>query len=143
VETTFAKKKDIKERKCYLIDATDKILGRLATRVATILMGKHKPIYTPFLDTGDFVIVINAAKVKLSGRKLDKKVYQRFSGYPGGRREIPLGNFIEKNPAEVVKLAVKRMLPKTALARQMFTKLRVYPGQEHPHQAQQPIVLKI
>lgn len=143
METSFAKLKDLADRKWYIVDASNKILGRLATKIATILMGKHKPIYTPFLDTGDFVIVVNASEVKFSGKKLKQKVYQRFSGYPDGRREIPLSRMLKDKPTEVVRLAVKRMLPHTTLGGHMIKKLKVYADSNHPHQAQQPIQLKI
>lgn len=127
----------------YVVDAADKILGRLATRVAGILMGKHKPTYTPFLDAGDFVIVVNAEKVRLSGRKSEKKVYQTFSTYPGGRKEIPYRTLVSRYPERVVELAVKRMLPQTTLGGQMVHKLKVYRGPSHPHQAQQPEPLTV
>ena len=127
----------------HLIDADGKILGRLATRVATVLMGKHKPIYTPFLDTGDFVVVVNAEKIRLTGKKRQKKVYQRYSGYPSGRREIPFETMMANKPEEVVREAVRRMLPQTTLGSHMFKKLKVYAGPEHPHKAQQPAVMEI
>jgi len=127
----------------FVVDAKDKILGRLATRVATVLMGKHKPTYTPFLDTGDFVVVLNADKVKLSGKKAQKKVYKRFSGYPGGQREIPFAVEMAKHPEEVVRHAVADMLPRGTLGRQQISKLKVYRGDKHPHQAQQPKTLEI
>jgi large subunit ribosomal protein L13 len=127
----------------YLVDATDRILGRLATRVATVLMGKHKPTYTPFLDTGDFVVVVNAGKIKLSGRKPERKVYRRFSGYPGGQREIPFAVAFAQRPEEVVRHAVLDMLPRGTLGRQQIGKLKVYRGPEHPHEAQQPKPLEV
>jgi large subunit ribosomal protein L13 len=127
----------------FVVDAKDRILGRLATRIASVLMGKHKPTYTPFLDTGDFVVVLNADKVKLSGKKAEKKVYKRFSGYPGGQREIPFAVEIVKRPEEVVRHAVLDMLPRGTLGRQQISKLKVYRGTEHPHQAQQPKALEI
>src|SRR5688572_27953809 len=127
----------------YVVDATDKILGRLATRVAMILMGKHKPTYTPFLDTGDFVIVLNAEKIRLTGRKPEQKVYKRFSGYPGGQREVPFAVEIAKHPEEVVRRAVANMLPRGTLGRQQISKLKVYKGSDHPHAAQQPKALEI
>ena len=122
----------------YLVDATDKILGRLATRIATILMGKHKPTYTPFLDTGDFVIVTNAAKVKFTGKKLDQKMHKTFSRYPGGQKETPLRIRMAKQPQEVVRHAVLDMLPRGTLGRRQIFKLKVYAGADHPHQAQNP-----
>lgn len=127
----------------YVVDATDKILGRLATRIATVLMGKHKPTYTPFLDTGDFVVVLNAGKVRLTGRKAEQKVYQTFSRYPSGRKEIPYGTRLAEQPEEVIRHAVLDMLPRGTLGRQRITKLKVYAGSEHPHEAQNPKPLEI
>ncbi len=127
----------------YLVDAKDRILGRLATRVAMILMGKHKPTYTPFLDTGDFVVILNADKIRLTGRKAEQKVYKRFSGYPGGQREIPFATRIASHPEEVIRHAVLDMLPRGTLGRQRITKLKVYRGTEHPHAAQEPQPLEI
>jgi large subunit ribosomal protein L13 len=141
-KTYVAKKEDIK-RKWYLVDAKDKTLGRLSTKVATILRGKHKPIYTPHLDTGDGVIVINAAKIKVTGRKLKQKVYRRYSGYIGGLREVSLENMLKNKPATVIKLAVKRMLPQGPLAEVMFKKLKVYADDKHAHQSQAPIPLEV
>ncbi len=128
------------ERKWYIIDAEDKVLGRLATEIATILRGKNKPIYTPHVDTGDFVIVINADKVKLTGRKLEQKKYSYHTGYPGGLRQVSYGELMEKNPEKIIELAVKGMLPKNSLGRQMYRKLKVYRGTEHGHEAQKPEV---
>lgn len=142
MKTTLARETDIKKQ-WYLVDATGKILGRMASRIAMILMGKHKPIYTPYVDTGDFVIVINAAKIKVTGKKLENKVYKRYSGYADGLKEIPMKTMLEKHPEKVVYLAVKRMLPATRLARRMMKKLKVYAGPEHPHQAQKPQELKL
>lgn len=139
-KTYIAKKEDIK-RQWYLVDARDKILGRLAARVAVILRGKHKAIFTPHLDTGDGVIVINAAKIRVSGRKLKQKVYRRFSGYPGGLREVTLETMLSRKPATVVRLAVKRMLPSGPLGRDILKKLKVYVDDKHPHKAQNPVVL--
>ncbi|MHC4606019.1 MAG: 50S ribosomal protein L13 [Planctomycetota bacterium] len=136
-KTTLAKVKSLK-RSWYVIDAKDRILGRMATRIATVLMGKHKPIYTAFLDTGDFVVVVNAEKIRLTGKKRQTKKYQRYTGFPGGLREISFEKMMEKKPEEIVRLAVKRMLPQTTLGRQMFRKLKVYAGPKHPHEAQQP-----
>lgn len=121
----------------FVVDAKDRILGRLATRIAMVLMGKHKPTYTPFLDTGDFVVVVNAEKIKLSGKKAEKKVYKRFSGYPGGQKEVPFAVEIQKRPEEVVRHAVLDMLPRGTLGRQQIGKLKVYKGDKHPHAAQQ------
>lgn len=141
-KTYIAKKEDI-NREWYLVDAQDKILGRLASKVAVILRGKHKAIFTPYVDTGDGVIVINAAKIKVSGRKLKQKVYRRFSGYPGGLKEVPLETMLAKNPATVFKLAVQRMLPGGPLGRKILQKLKVYADDKHPHKAQNPIVFKV
>ena len=131
------------ERKWYIIDAEDKVLGRLATEIATILRGKNKPIYTPHVDTGDFVIVINADKVKLTGKKLEQKNYTYHTGYPGGLRQVSYGELMEKNPEKIIELAVKGMLPKNSLGRQMYRKLKVYRGTEHGHQAQKPEVYEV
>jgi len=141
-KTYVARKDDIK-RKWYLVDAKGKILGRLATRVASILRGKHKVIYTPHLDTGDGVIVINAAKIKVTGRKLKQKVYRRYSGYIGGLREVSLENMLKNKPATVIKLAVKRMLPQGHLGETMFKKLKVYADDKHQHQSQAPVPLEV
>jgi large subunit ribosomal protein L13 len=127
----------------YVVDATDKILGRLATRIATVLMGKHKPTYTPFLDTGDFVVVLNAGKVRLTGRKAEQKFYKTFSRYPGGQKEIPYGTRVATQPEEVIRHAVLNMLPRGTLGRQRITKLKVYAGTDHPHVAQNPKPLEI
>ncbi len=141
-KTYVAKKEDIK-RKWYLVDAEDKILGRLATKVAVVLRGKHKPIFTPHLDTGDGVVVINAAKIKVTGKKMADKLYRRYSGYPGGLREVPLETMLKKNPANVIKLAVARMLPQGPLGRDLIKKLRVYSDDKHLQKAQNPIVLEV
>ncbi len=138
----MAKAKEV-ERKWYVVDAEDKVLGRLASEVASILRGKNKPIFTPHVDTGDFVIVVNADKVRLTGRKWDQKVHAYHTGYPGGRREISYKEMRDKHPERIVELAVKGMLPKNRLGRQMYKKLKVYAGAEHPHQAQQPEELNI
>ncbi len=134
--------KDI-EKKWYVVDASGKVLGRLANKIAVILMGKHKPTYTPHVDTGDYVIVVNAEKVVLTGKKLDQKKYYRHSGYPGGLKELTARQMFEKHPEKVVYLAVKRMLPKNKLGRKMLKKLKVYAGPEHPHQAQKPEPLEL
>ena len=131
------------ERKWYVVDATDKTLGRLAAEVSKVLRGKNKPTYTPFLDTGDFVIVINASKVKVTGKKLDQKVYYHHSDYVGGMKEESLRDKLANSPEEVIELAVKGMLPKGPLGRQMYKKLFVYAGSEHKHAAQQPVELSI
>ena len=129
------------ERKWYVVDATGHTLGRLATEVANVLRGKNKPTYTPHIDTGDYVIVINADKIKVTGKKLDQKIYYNHSDYVGGMKETTLREKLNKKPEEVIELAVKGMLPKGPLGRQMFTKLHVYAGAEHAHAAQKPEVL--
>ncbi len=131
------------ERKCYIIDATDKVLGRLAAKAATILRGKHKPTFTPHVDTGDMVIVINAEKVKVTGAKFTDKEYQRFSGYPSGQKTIKFKDLQAKAPEKIIELAVNRMIPSGPLGNKVRTKLKVYAGAEHPHVAQQPIALEI
>jgi large subunit ribosomal protein L13 len=141
MKTYVAKKEDIK-RQWYLVDAKDKILGRLATKIAVILRGKHKPIFTPHIDTGDGVIVINAAKIRVTGRKLKQKVYRRYSGYPAGLREVTLENMLAKKPTMVIRLAVKRMLPGGPLGRDIIKKLKVYADDKHPHTAQNPVIIK-
>lgn len=128
------------EHKWYVIDATDKVLGRLASEVASILRGKHKPTFTPFMDTGDFVIIVNAEKVRLTGRKENQKVYYRHSGYPGGLKKIPYEEMKKKHPERIIEHAVKGMLPKNPLGRAMYKKLKVYAGPDHHHEAQQPEV---
>lgn len=138
--TTYMAKPAEVERKWYIIDATDKTLGRLATEVATLLRGKHKPIFTPHVDTGDHVIVINAEKVKLTGKKLMQKKYYHHSGYPGGLKETDYQTMLQKHPEKVIEVAVKGMIPHNRLGDQVYRKLKVYRGSEHPHQAQQPEV---
>jgi large subunit ribosomal protein L13 len=135
MKTYSPKVKDI-EREWWVIDATDKTLGRIATRVANLLMGKHKPIYAPHIDTGDYVVVINAAKVKVTGKKAEQKIYYRHSGYPGGLKSQRFEELFGKDPVRVMEFAVKGMLPHNRLGRAMFKKLKIYPGNEHPHQAQ-------
>jgi large subunit ribosomal protein L13 len=132
-----------RERDWYVVDAEGKTLGRMATQIADVLRGKRKPTYTPHVDVGDFVIVVNAAKVTVTGDKREKKLYWRHSGYPGGIRHQTLGTLLEKRPEEVIRRAVKGMLPRNRLARQQLRKLKVYAGPEHPHQAQKPDVLEI
>ncbi len=126
------------ERKWYLVDATDKPLGRLATRIALLLQGKNTPTWTPYIDNGNYVVVINADKVKVTGEKMNDKVYRWHTGYPGGLKEIALKDLLEKDPRKVLELAVKRMLPKTTLGRNYIKRLKVYAGNEHPHEAQKP-----
>lgn len=142
MKTYMAKANEI-ERKWYLVDAEGKTLGRLASEIAKILRGKHKPIYTPHVDTGDHVIIINAEKVELTGKKLDQKMYRTHSLYPGGLKEVPYRRFLAEKPEKAVYEAIRGMLPHNRLGRQMIKKLRVYRGTEHPHQAQQPEVLEI
>jgi large subunit ribosomal protein L13 len=139
MKSYMAKPNEVK-RKWYILDATDKPLGRLATEAATLLRGKHKPTYTPNVDTGDHVIVINAEKVVLTGKKLDQKEYIRHSGYVGGLRRTSSRELLEKKPELAIEVAIKGMLPHNRLGRQMYTKLKVYKGSEHPHEAQQPEV---
>ena len=129
------------ERKWYVVDATGYTLGRLASEVAKVLRGKNKPVFTPHVDTGDYVIVVNADKIKVTGKKLDQKIYYHHSDYVGGMKETTLREMLAKKPEKVVELAVKGMLPKGPLGREMFTKLHVYAGAEHPHAAQKPEAL--
>ena len=131
------------QRQWYVVDAQDKILGRMATEIAKILRGKHKPIFTPNMDAGDFVVVINARGVKLSGKKLEKKIYYRHTDYPGGIRERNAAKMLAEKPQNLIRLAVKGMLPKNRLSRKLATKLKIYPGPEHPHNAQKPQPLAI
>lgn len=142
MRTTFIVKAAEIERKWYIVDAADKTLGRLASEVASILRGKHKPIYTPYMDTGDNVIIINAEKINVTGKKMEQKLYRKHSDYVGGFKETTLRVMIEKKPEEVLKLAIKGMLPKNALGRQMLKKLFVYTGSDHKHEAQKPEVLE-
>ncbi|HEX9700583.1 MAG TPA: 50S ribosomal protein L13 [Acidobacteriota bacterium] len=137
MSTPFPSKNDI-ERRWHVVDAEGQVLGRLATRVATLLMGKHKPSYTPFLDCGDHVVVVNAEKIALTGNKMQDKLYHRHSGYPGSIREVRARRLLREHPERLIEAAVRGMVPKTKLGRQMLSKLRVYPGPEHPHSAQQP-----
>ena len=138
MNTHFPSAKDV-ARAWHLIDAENQVLGRVASRAATILMGKHKPTYTPFLDTGDHVIIVNAGKVRLTGAKEDQKLYRRHSGYPGGLVEQTARRVRQTHPERIVELAVKGMLPKTKLGKQMSRKLKVYAGGRHPHDAQKPV----
>ncbi|GAA4528458.1 MULTISPECIES: 50S ribosomal protein L13 [Nonomuraea] len=140
---TYSPKPADVQRQWYVIDATDVVLGRLASHVAILLRGKHKPIFANHVDTGDFVIVINADKIALSGNKLEQKKAYRHSGYPGGLRSVSYGELMEKRPDKAVEKAVKGMLPKNSLGRKMIKKLKVYAGPEHPHQAQQPVPFEI
>lgn len=129
--------------KWYVVDAEDKILGRMSTAIATILMGKHRPEYTPHVDTGEFVIVVNAEKVRLTGNKWKQKEYDWYTGYPGGHKSLTAEEMRRKHPDRIVRDAIRRMLPKSRLGRHMLTKLKVYAGPDHPHQAQQPEVLEL
>ncbi|SHI77444.1 50S ribosomal protein L13 [Lutispora thermophila] len=138
----MAKTEDV-QRKWYVIDAEGKVLGRLASEVAKILRGKHKAIYTPHVDTGDFVIIINADKVVLTGKKLDQKMYRKHSLYPGGLKETPYRNLMASKPERAIEEAVRGMLPHNSLGRKMFRKLKVYKGSEHEHQAQKPELLEL
>ena len=140
--TFSAKKKEI-ERSWFLVDAENKVLGRLAAKIATVLRGKHKPVFTPHVDTGDFVIVINADKIHLTGSKLDNKMYYSHSGYPGGIKAVSAGEMLDKKPEAIIQHAVKGMLPKNKLGRQQLRKLKVYAGTEHPHESQMPQELKL
>ncbi|MBO8172797.1 MAG: 50S ribosomal protein L13 [Bacillaceae bacterium] len=143
MRTTYMAKPNEVERKWYLVDAEGKTLGRLASQVASILRGKHKPEYTPHVDTGDFVIVINAEKVRLTGKKMSQKMYYRHSGYPGGLKKATAAEMLQRRPVKMVEQAIKGMLPKNRLGRKQGLKLKVYAGNEHPHEAQQPEVLEI
>ncbi len=140
---TFVAKEHEVEKKWHLIDARDKVLGRLASKIAILLRGKHKPIFTPHMDAGDYVVVVNADKVALTGDKLEKKMYYRHSGYVGGLKEIPAKEMLLRRPENLIKLAVKGMLPKNSLGRRQLTKLKIYAGPDHPLQAQKPEKLEI
>lgn len=142
MKSYMAKPQDI-EHKWYVVDATDRPLGRIASEVAKVLRGKHKPTFTPHMDTGDFVIILNADKVKLTGKKWQNKKYYHHSGYPGGLKEITYDKLRAKSPEMILQLAIKGMLPKNTLGRAQLKKLKIYAGAEHPHQAQQPEELKI
>jgi large subunit ribosomal protein L13 len=135
---TFMPKRGEIGKKWYVVDATDEVLGRLASRISLVLQGKHKPSYVPYLDTGDWVVVINAEKIKLTGKKLANKIYKTHSGYIGNLKEKTLGELMEKKPEDVIIKAVKRMLPKNKLASKMIKKLKVYAGPEHPHKSEKP-----
>lgn len=140
---TFQAKKEEVDHQWYLVNADGKILGRLATELAKILRGKNKPSFTPHVDTGDFVVVVNAGKVVLTGKKMKDKTYYHHTGYPGGIREIKAEKLLVEKPTEMLRIAVKGMLPKTSLGRQMLRKLKIYPGPDHPHEAQKPVSLGI
>lgn len=142
MKTFVTKPADI-ERTWYVVDAEGQTLGRLASKIAVILRGKHKPIYSPSVDTGDYVIVLNAEKIAVTGQRMEQKTYYRHSGYPGGIKSISLREQLERYPTRPVELAVKGMLPRNKLGRKMLKKLKVYAGSDHPHEAQQPVVLEV
>lgn len=143
MRTTYMAKPGAVDRKWYVIDATGHRVGRLATEVATLLRGKHKPEYTPHIDTGDFVVIVNAEKVVFTGKKLTDKLYYRHSGYPGGLKTTTAAQMLEKHPERVLEMAIKGMLPHNSLGADQYRKLKVYAGPEHPHQAQQPIAYNV
>jgi large subunit ribosomal protein L13 len=138
---TFSPKKENIERQWYLVDAKNQVLGRLASHVARILRGKHKPIFAPHVDTGDHVIIINAERIRVTGKKAQQKRYKRYSGYPSGLKETVYEEMLAKHPERILEHAIKGMLPKNRLGRKMFKKLRIYTGEQHPHQAQRPETL--
>lgn len=140
---TYVTKPGSVEREWLVVDAEGQTLGRLASRIAAILRGKHKPEFSPAVDVGDFVVVVNAEKIRVTGRKMQQKMYYRHSGYPGGLREMTLADQLERHPTRVIKLAVRGMLPRNRLGRKMLKKLKVYAGPDHPHQAQQPKPLEL
>src|SRR5689334_8741894 len=142
MKTEFPSKNEVL-RQWHVIDANGAVLGRVASKAAMILMGKHKPTYAPFLDTGDHVVVVNAAKIRLTGNKEEQKIYRRHSGYPGGLVEIQARKVRQTHPARMIEDAIAGMLPKTKLGKQMYRKLKVYPGDKHPHQAQKPAALTV
>lgn len=142
-QKTFMAKPGETNRKSYLIDADGKILGRVAAKAATYLRGKHKTTYTPHIDTGDQVIIINAEKITVTGKKMDDKIYLKYSGFHGGLKKIALKDFLKKSPTKVLEVAIQRMIPKGPLGEQVKTKLRVYAGDKHPHQSQKPIALEV
>jgi large subunit ribosomal protein L13 len=138
IQKTYRAKPGDLEKRWWIVDASGKTLGRLATRLATVLMGKHRPEYTPNIDTGDFVVVTNASKIHVTGNKLEQKEYQHYTGYLGGRKVETMKSLLARRPERIIQLAVRRMLPKTVLGKRMLSKLKVYGGEEHPHTAQQP-----
>jgi len=142
MKTVSAKKESV-SREWYVVDATDKTLGRLSTAIANRLRGKHKPEYTPHVDTGDYIVVVNAEKIRVTGNKTTDKVYHHHTGYPGGIKSITFDKLIDKAPERVIEKAVKGMMPKNKLSRSMMSKLKIYAGNEHPHSAQQPMPLDI
>ena len=140
---TYQAKKEELEHQWYVVNAEGKVLGRLASELAKILRGKHKPAYTPHVDTGDFVVVVNAGKVRLTGKKMKDKIYYHYTGYPGGIKEMSAEKLLAKKPTEMIRMAVQGMLPKNSLGRQMLRKLKVYAGSNHPHEAQKPSSLEL
>ena len=142
-QKTYIPKINEIERKFFLIDAKDKILGKVAVKAASVLRGKHKPTFTPHLDTGDSVVVINADKIRVTGQKLQKKIYQRYSGYPSGQRRVKLADMLDQHPEQVLQLAINGMIPNGALGNQVRGRLRVYAGENHPHTAQNPQLLEV
>jgi large subunit ribosomal protein L13 len=140
--STFMARPATVERRWLLVDATDQIVGRLAVQIANILRGKHRPQYTPHIDTGEFVVVINAEKVRFTGKKMQTKKYQRYTRYPGGLKEVSAQDVLAKHPERILKEAVRRMVPRTRLGRRQMSKLKIYKGPAHPHQAQQPVEFK-
>ena len=140
---TYQAKKEELDHKWYLVNAEGKVLGRLSVELVKILKGKNKPTYTPHIDTGDFVVVVNAGKVTLTGKKMKDKIYYHHTGYPGGIKEMNAEKLLAKKPTEIIRMAVKGMLPKNSLGRQMLRKLKIYPGPSHPHEAQKPVPLEL
>jgi large subunit ribosomal protein L13 len=142
-QKTYMANAETVDKKCYLIDAEAKILGRVAAKAATILRGKHKTTFTPHVDTGDMVVIINAEKIRVTGNKLKDKEYQRYSGYPSGQKSVKLQDMLKKAPTQVLRLAVNRMIPKGPLGNKVKTKLKIYAGDQHPHLAQKPMALNV
>ena len=140
---TYQAKKEELDRKWYLVNAEGKVLGRLSTELVKVLKGKNKPTYTPHMDTGDFVVVVNAGKVTLTGKKMKDKIYYHHTGYPGGIKEMNAEKLLAKKPTEMIRMAVRGMLPKNSLGRQMIRKLKIYAGPSHPHEAQKPVAINI
>ena len=143
MKTTLAKNVQLKDKTWYVVDAKDQVLGRVAVKIANILRGRHKPTYTPHVDTGDYVVVINAEKIEVTGNKTTDKLYHHHTGYPGGIKSISFDKLLVKSPEMIIEKAVKGMMPKNKLSRAMLSKLKVYAGNDHPHSAQQPTLLEI
>jgi large subunit ribosomal protein L13 len=141
--STFMAKEQTIQRRWFVIDATDQVVGRLAVQIANILRGKHRPEYTPHVDTGEYVIVVNAEKIRFTGKKLETKTYHHYTRYPGGLKEARARDWITTHPDRIITEAVRRMVPRNRLGRQQMTKLKVYKGPQHPHQAQQPVAFKV